>query len=243
MGVSAHLRAISVFIKTRRPARMELPAARRPVFVGGTSGFEQPERTGTTDAQGRFAIDRICNGPVTLQASFPSWPGGVGRLHAQGGDRGVKVILGQESSHTRYASLVGKPLPDLSAFGLDNAAELIEGKEVLVCFWDVEQRPSRRFMTVIAKNAAELKAKGVAVICIHASKVDEDTLSRWLEEQNISFPVGLIQGDTEEKKSQWGISSLPWLISTDRNHIVTGEGFTLKEFHEKTSTTESRRCL
>jgi hypothetical protein len=219
------------------------PVARRPVFVGGTLGFDQPERTGVTDAQGRFAINRICKGPLTLQASFPSWPGGVGRLHAQGGDRGVEVILGQEGSHTRYASLVGKPLPDLSGFGLDNAAELIEGKEVLVCFWDMQQRPSRRFMSVLVGNADNLKAKDVVVICIQASEVNEDALGRWVKEQNIPFPIGLIRGDTEQIKSEWGVSSLPWLISTNQNHIVTGEGFALKEFHEKMSATKSRRCL
>jgi hypothetical protein len=31
----------------------------------------------------------------------------------------------------------------------------------------------------------------------------------------------------------WGIQSLTWLILTDKNHVVTAEGFAVNELDEK----------
>lgn len=31
----------------------------------------------------------------------------------------------------------------------------------------------------------------------------------------------------------WGVRSLPWMILTDKNHIVAAEGFTVSELDEK----------
>lgn len=34
-------------------------------------------------------------------------------------------------------------------------------------------------------------------------------------------------------KSAWGVESLPWLILTDRSHLVRAEGFDLSELQNK----------
>ena len=31
----------------------------------------------------------------------------------------------------------------------------------------------------------------------------------------------------------WGVKSLPWLILTDKEHVVTAEGFSLDDLNEK----------
>jgi hypothetical protein len=37
----------------------------------------------------------------------------------------------------------------------------------------------------------------------------------------------------EETKLNWGVKSLPWLILTDKNHVVTAEGFSINELDER----------
>jgi len=50
---------------------------------------------------------------------------------------------------------------------------------------------------------------------------------------NIPFPVGMVQGDVEKSHFTWSMRSLPWLILTNRSHVVTAEGFGLDELNEK----------
>jgi hypothetical protein len=43
----------------------------------------------------------------------------------------------------------------------------------------------------------------------------------------------MVQADDEETPLAWGVKSLPWLILTDRDHLVTAEGFGLNELNDK----------
>jgi hypothetical protein len=89
----------------------------------------------------------------------------------------------------------------------------------------------------LSKRAQELKSQGIEVIVIHASRIEKEKLNKWITKNDISFLVGMIQGDPsvtlgtgEEKiRNNWGVQSLPWLILTDKNHIVTAEGFGINE--------------
>ena len=63
--------------------------------------------------------------------------------------------------------------------------------------------------------------------------VDEDALKEWVKENSIPFPVGTIQGDVENNRVAWGVRSLPWLILTDKEHIIRAEGFALEELGER----------
>jgi peroxiredoxin len=104
---------------------------------------------------------------------------------------------------------------------------------MLVCFFDMEQRPSRHCLTQLAKQANQLKQKGVTVVAVQAAKVHEDKLNEWAKKNNIPFPVGSIEGDEEKARFAWGVKSLPWLILTDNKHIVRAEGFGLTELDGK----------
>ena len=130
-------------------------------------------------------------------------------------------------------SLVGKallPLENLSlSFDLDQAKD----KMILVCFWDVEQRPSRNCLQQLSTRAPELKAKGMVVVAAQASKIDEDSLGEWVKKYSVPFPVGMIEGDEDKARFTWGVKSLPWLILTDKKHIVRVAGFSLDELDEK----------
>jgi len=85
----------------------------------------------------------------------------------------------------------------------------------------------------LAKQAEKLKQRGVTVIVIQASKIDENKLNEWVKKYNIPFPVGIVQGDVEKNRFAWGVRSLPWLILTDQEHIVRSNGFSLAELDEK----------
>jgi hypothetical protein len=39
----------------------------------------------------------------------------------------------------------------------------------------------------------------------------------------------MVAGDDEKTRFAWGVKSLPWLILTDRKHIVSSDGFTPAE--------------
>ncbi|MBN1359276.1 MAG: carboxypeptidase regulatory-like domain-containing protein [Sedimentisphaerales bacterium] len=203
------------------------PVAGVPIFVTGPRGSDtagQPRHQTSSDEQGRFAVEGVCAGPLRIQASYSSSPGGAGFLDAEGGDRDVEVILGREGVHSRLRPLLGKPLPDWKDL-IDLDAEQTQGKPILVCFFDFQQRPSRNTLLQLAGQADALKQKGVIVVAVQASDVDADALSEWIEQSDITLPVGRIRTDVDATRLAWGIKSLPWLISADLNHVVRAEGF------------------
>jgi hypothetical protein len=124
-------------------------------------------------------------------------------------------------------SLVGKTVPDFKDLNLPPLPADTDNKVILVCFFDTNQRPSRNCILQLSKRAQELKTKNVSVTAVQASKVDKNNLDEWVKNNDIPFPVGMIQGDEEKAHLIWGIKSLPWLILTDRSHVIRAEGFTL----------------
>jgi len=208
------------------------PAAGIRIFIRGPRGSStagQPERRAVTDEHGRFFIKRVCKGSLRIQAGFSSDPKGSGSLDAHGGDKDIKVVLGQSGAHIPYVSLEGKQLPELKDFGIELSPADVHGKLMLLCFWDMNQRPSRHCISQLAKQAKSLKDKGITIVAVQALKVDESILNEWVKKNNISFPVGMIQGDTEKASLSWGIKSLPWLILTNKEQVITAEGLNLLE--------------
>ena len=217
------------------------PAAGIRIFISGPRGSDtagQPERRAVTDEQGKFFIKHVCKGPLRIQAGYSSDPKGTGFLDAQGGDKDVKVILGQSGVHVPYISLEGKQLPELKELGIELSPADIHGKSMLVCFWDMNQRPSRNCMIQLSKRVQELKEKEVIVIAVHALNIDKNTLNEWVKKNKISFPIGTIQDDREKICFNWGVKSLPWLILTDQKHIVEANGFSLAELDDKIKATK-----
>lgn len=104
---------------------------------------------------------------------------------------------------------------------------------ILLCFWDMYQRPSRYCVRELAKRVEELKGKGVIVVAVHTSKGDGNAIGGWVKKNDIPFPVGTIQGDLEKVRLSWEVESLPWLILTDTDQLVRAEGFTLQELDTK----------
>ena len=129
--------------------------------------------------------------------------------------------------------LAGKALPELKDLGIDLSPADADEKVILVCFFDMEQRPSRNCLRRLSEQARELKAKDAVIVAVQVSKIDGNTLSRWVKKNNIPFPAGMVQGDEANTRFAWGVKSLPWLILTDRTHVVCAEGFSLGELDDK----------
>ena len=129
--------------------------------------------------------------------------------------------------------LLNKPFGDISEFGLESDTNATKEKSVLLCFFDMNQRPSRNCILQLSKRAQELKAKDIVIAAVQTSKIDQEQLDEWAKENNINFPVGMIQADKEQTYINWGIKSLPWLILTNAEHIVRAEGFAISELDEK----------
>lgn len=211
------------------------PAPGQPIFITGPRGSDtagQPRIRTVSDEQGRFASDGVCAGPLRIQAGWGGSNSKPGFLDAEGGDSDVKVVLGREGVHLEIKSLLGKPLPDTKAL-LDLPPEQTQDKPILLCFFDMQQRPSRRCVDSLAKQVDALKSKGVILAVIQIATVDDETWKAWAAERGESLALGRIREDLEKAKSAWGVQSLPWLILTDDKHVVRAEGFSMNELDER----------
>jgi len=216
------------------------PVAGVPIFITGPRGSNtegQPRHQSSSDEYGRFAVDGVCAGPLRIQAGFGSRPGGAGSLDAEGGDLDVEVVLGRRGVHTGIKPLLGKSLPDFKEL-IDLKPEQVRNKRLLFCFFDFQQRPSRNTILQLTGQAESLAQKGIVVAAVQASKIESDKLQAWAKENNLPFPVGAISGDIEKTRTAWSVKALPWLILTDRKHIVTAEGFGLDELDAKIGQTD-----
>jgi len=149
-------------------------------------------------------------------------------------ERGMETVESESSQIMgKPPSLLGRPLPNFKSIELKFIPEDTKEKGISICFFDMNQRPSRNCIMRLAKQAEQLKRKGVTVVIVQASKIDENTLNEWVKNYNIPFPVGMVQGDEEKTRFTWGIRSLPWMILTDKQHVVTAEGFNPDELNEK----------
>jgi len=130
-------------------------------------------------------------------------------------------------------------LPELKEVGIDLSSTDIDGKMMLVCLFDMQQRPSRHCAMQLVKQAEQLKSKNITVVIIQASKMEQDALNQWKNKYNIPFPVGMVEEDAEKARFTWGIRSLPWLILTDDKHIVSSVGFRVDDLDQKIGDVEN----
>ena len=208
-----------------------------------TDGQGQPQHYNVrTDADGKFTIDEVCTGDLRVFATVQGETLLSGYARTYGGATDVRIVLKEVPFPQRRRivpktppSLVGRTLPEVKDLDIELSSAQITGKSMLLCFFDLEQRPSRYFVTQLAKQAGQLKNKDLAVAVVQASKVEQSRLDKWIKDNNITFRTGMAREDDTKTRLTWGIKSLPWLILTDREHVVTAEGFSLDELDAKIS--------
>jgi hypothetical protein len=125
--------------------------------------------------------------------------------------------------------LLGKPLPPLNHALPELDLKSLEAKPVLLCFWDMHQRPSRHCLAELARQNGQLESAGVRIVAVQVAQVEAAALSRWTRDNPIPFPVVTLADDAARTLSTWNIRALPWLVLTDQNHIVKANGFPLRE--------------
>jgi len=239
-AVNNHLevKAISLTPANLSISGLVVDAEDKPVDNAHVScqGRGQPYRNTQTDKDGKFTIEGVCAGSIRIYVDKSGTSILSGSIQAVGGATDIRIVASDRSSGSvpkQPPSLIGKPLPDLDGLEIGLAPADTENKIMLICFWDMQQRPSRNCITQLTKQAEQLKEKGLAVVAVHAAKVDKNTLDEWVKKSNIPFPVGMIQDDEEKTRFNWGVKSLPWLILTDREHVIQAEGFGIDELNDK----------
>ena len=156
------------------------PVANARIYFYGDGQPEYSELQ--SDDNGKFEIKGVCKGRLSINANTRGTPRMYGRLETEGGATDVKIMVAEQATSSRRfvprkpASLVGKTLPDLKSFGLELASEDTEGKMLLVCFWDMNQRPSRYCVRQLAKASALLTQNGVTAVAVQAVEADVDAL-------------------------------------------------------------------
>jgi len=103
----------------------------------------------------------------------------------------------------------------------------IKDKPLLVCFWDIDQRPSRQCIRMLEKQREVLRGKNIVVLAVHSGTKNEKEVREWLKKNGLLLTVGIIEGDPHGTLLAWGAKGLPWLLRTDKQHIVKSEGFSL----------------
>ncbi|MBN2588375.1 MAG: carboxypeptidase regulatory-like domain-containing protein [Sedimentisphaerales bacterium] len=219
---------------------------------GGTLARSNRFKT-MTDSQGRFQLRNLSIKSLTrnpneqLQQQPQTWniscgPESQTVVFEEGkSTKEVEIILRPELSSA--IPLTGKSLPSFDGIKLDYDINQAKDKKVLVCFFDLEQRPARNGILQLNKRIQELEEKGVKVIAIHVSNIEKNTLDAWLKENNITIPVGIVEGDSEQIRFKWAVQSLPWLILTDTEHIVTDEGFDIETLSNIESENEMKEIV
>ena len=202
-------------------------------------GNGQPSMLETyTNTKGQFKLENVCEGQISIQANKNEPERLHGQMTAKGGDMNIKIVVSEINSEGRLVPrqpppLVGKPTPNFDNIKIDFPSEQTKSKQILICFWDYQQRPSRNCMIQLSKKAEELKSQDVEIIAVHVSKIEQVKLNEWIKDNNIDFIVGMITGEEEQTRFNWGVKSLPWLILTDKNHVVTAEGFSINDMNEQ----------
>jgi uncharacterized GH25 family protein len=213
-------------------------------------GFDR-DRTGITDSQGRFRFEHLQTkirphesmSATQWEYALRVWQITYGNtsktmaFYDSNTIEDLEVVVRPDPAGA--SPLAGKALPELKELGIELSPADTQDKMVLVCFFDMEQRPSRNCISQLAKQADRLKEKGVAVIAVQASKADQGTFNEWVKKNNIPFPVGMVATDVEEMRFAWCVQSLPWLILTNRDRVVTAEGFPVGELSDRISKVSS----
>ncbi len=200
-----------------------------------TYGEGQPDHNVTTDSQGRFVVENVCEGHIRIMANVSSPLRLYGSVETEGGAVDVKIVVSPRGGSNTFVprqppSLAGKPLGDPTELGLD--ADLSKNS-LLLCFWDMQQRPSRALARTLSGKVDQLKEKGITVVLVQSEPIEADTLNEWMRQYAPNLTTGRITGDPEKTRFKWGVCATPWLILTDKEGKVTTQTSDFEELDLK----------
>ncbi|MEW6743201.1 MAG: sigma-70 family RNA polymerase sigma factor [Planctomycetota bacterium] len=214
-----------------------VPRARLSVTTGPRGERQmritRPETKSAVD--GTFEISGLTAGTVSLQA-FKS-PDGNGQLEAEAGETDLRLVVrfGMPDFGSVWESL-NRPRPQLlrdhqllrlDRVKFDRPPSFGRGERVLVCLYDMNKLASRQLVKDLNERAFDLAQRDVFIVGLDASENGLTVLSDWAKDKGLRFPVGALEDDVDLTLHEWGTRGdyLPWLVLTDRGHIVRAEGF------------------
>ena len=131
-------------------------------------------------------------------------------------------------------TLLNASLPNLTDLSKDLALIQSSDKPLLVCLCDLQQRVSKDCLSDLSQKVSVLSARGFSVVVIQISKVHERHQA-WLKNMRMHLPIHACECDFNIEKAAWAVKDLPWLILTDKEHVVTGEGLSVEEVEKMIS--------
>lgn len=123
------------------------------------------------------------------------------------------------------------PLPDLDKLNLEFDVKSFQNKTVLICFWDHNQRPSRRFVKELTAHHNQLAQLNVPVMLIQTDPQSRESSKAWLDSQQINWPSGTLTDKVDAHRRDWSVAALPWPVLVDGKYIQS-MGFSLEELKE-----------
>lgn len=123
------------------------------------------------------------------------------------------AIFGVESGdHQRpvfaVATLTGAPVSDST----------LRGHVVLVNFWATWCLPCRAEMPLLQAMANRHKAAGLVVLGLSVDRTAPETVTQWLRERDITYPVAIVGRDAETAFG--GVQGYPTSVLLDRTGTV-----------------------
>jgi hypothetical protein len=141
------------------------------------------------------------------------------------------LAVGFTARRDSPAALPRPPAP-LAALDIDVKPETLAGKKVLVCFFDMNQRPSRRLVQELAARAKLLEQNNLPVLLIHAGEADKVAVQQWLRESGVPFAAGTTAATMPKLLQDWTVQALPWLVLLDESRAIRAAGFDLGQLEE-----------
>ena len=252
-------------------------------FFGGTYGlYRETQHIRCTEvipdpdheAMRSFYPDEIPGGAEIRRISFSGYipdqkdfvnygfrwqPGAKSVVNREG-----RLVSNNPNKNVLPIVKVLNPAKVFETFKVEPPVSQPNGKNLLVCFWDINQAQSQHALLALRDRQATLAEKGVSVITVEASRAQTDKVRSWAEKNKVTFPVGTYyavyedfvrrQEDPEgqmpilsevvsDLRMAWRTERLPWLILADRNQVVTAEGFGLEELDEKIKDAEEAEIV
>lgn len=195
-----------------------------------SSGWGQPRRTVTNNADGRFTIKNLVQEQVHIYG-FASGAGSSmwGDTTTMAGADDVVLVVMSSYERQRPAGLAGSECPDMQALLGEQRAGEFEDKAAVVCFVDVQQRGARHFLSRLADYAEDIDGSDIAMAIVQIESIDDELFSMFTSD--LPFEVER-PSETDQLRQQWQVRGSPWIVVIDSERTVLEEGIAAERLFE-----------
>jgi protocatechuate 3,4-dioxygenase beta subunit len=195
----------------------------------------EPPVRGTTDGQGRFRIDHLPAGEVSVSASRPGYFG-ENRARVKVGTANLHFMLApMEPAAVRVPSPIrlGAPAPEIPVSrwingpGVPSLAAL-RGKTVVLQFssaYNGAARASNAALQVLQARLNEAGRRDVVILGLYDSSASAPEAEAYARTEGLPFPIGIVPpvgnaGPDSGAFPAYGVLRLPTVVVLDKEGIV-----------------------